>query len=119
MFLSYHLIGTTIRRKLIYSYRLTSNSNRHILGTKRGNIGLVDRVNIIFKAGNGGTGAAGGRFGGPGGLGGDIILKGSDDLTMSQFSTILQKERTRSFDELDASLVKEMREQFIHLRHNL
>ena len=119
MFLSYHLIGTTIRRKLIYSYRLTSNSNRHILGTKRGNIGLVDRVNIIFKAGNGGTGATGGRFGGPGGLGGDIILKGSDDLTMSQFSTILQKERTRSFDELDASLVKEMREQFIHLRHNL
>ena len=76
-------------------------------------------MNVIFKAGNGGTGAAGGRYGGPGGLGGDIILKGSDDLTMSQFSSILGKQRTRSFEEIDASLVKEMREQFIHLRHNL
>jgi len=65
-------------------------------------------VNIIFKAGNGGTGAAGGQFGGPGGIGGDIILKGSNDLSMDQFSNILKNERTRSFDEIDASLVKDM-----------
>jgi len=70
-------------------------------------------VNIIFKAGNGGTGAAGGQFGGPGGIGGDIILKGSDNLSMDQFNKILKKERTRSFDEIDASLVKDMRKQFI------
>ena len=70
-------------------------------------------MNIIFKAGNGGTGAAGGQFGGPGGIGGDIILKGSDNLSMDQFNKILKKERTRSFDEIDASLVKDMRKQFI------
>ena len=70
-------------------------------------------MNIIFKAGNGGTGAAGGQFGGPGGIGGDIILKGSKNLSMDQFNKILKKERTRSFDEIDASLVKDMRKQFI------
>ena len=114
----HYLFGATIRWKLIYSYRLMSNSNRHILGSKKGNIGLTDRVNIIFKAGHGGTGAAGGQYGGPGGIGGDIILKGSEDLSMDRFSAILKKERTRSFDEIDASLVKEMRKQ-LHIRYNL
>lgn len=70
-------------------------------------------MNIIFKAGNGGTGAAGGQFGGPGGIGGDIILKGSKSLSMDQFNNILKKERTRSFEEIDASLVKDMRKQFL------
>ena len=70
-------------------------------------------MNIIFKAGNGGTGAAGGQFGGPGGIGGDIILKGSNSLSMDQFSSILKNERTISFNEIDASLVKDMRKQFL------